>query len=175
VLKSARIGLFPLRSIDAPVLLEWINDRDQVLRNAPYKPVSESAHYAWFEAVQKRTDMTMFGIRVLETDKLIGTCQLRGIDSVHRNAELQIRIGDVGSRGVGYGTEAVRLLLEFAFVDLNLHRVFLHAFATNVAAIRVYEKVGFVREGVLRQAAHINGEYVDVMVMGVLRNEYAGT
>ena len=71
--------------------------------------------------------------------------------------------------------EAVRLLLDFAFRDLNLHRVYLHVFDTNAAAIRIYEKVGFVREGVLRQAAHIDGRYVDVMVMSILREEYART
>ena len=93
---------------------------------------------------------------------------------VHRSAELQIRLGEAAERGQGYGTEVVRLLLDFAFKDLNLHRVYLHVFSTNTAVIRVYEKVGFVREGLLRKAAHINGAYVDVLVMGILREEYVG-
>jgi RimJ/RimL family protein N-acetyltransferase len=174
VLKSERIGLHALRSDDMPIMRDWINDREQVLFNAPYKPVSEAQHRAWFDAVQQRADVTIFGIRELVTDKLVGTCQLRGIDPVHRSAELQIRLGEVASRGIGYGTDAVSLLLDFAFRDLNLQRVYLHVFATNAAAIRVYEKAGFVREGVLRRAAHIDGEYVDVLVMGILRDEYGG-
>jgi len=88
-------------------------------------------------------------------------------------AELQIRIGDAADRGRGVGSEAVGLLLRFAFDDLNLQRVQLHVFADNAAAIRVYEKAGFVREGVLRQAAHIGGKYVDVVLMGILREDYA--
>lgn len=174
MLKSENVALMPLRLADLPVMLDWINDRELVLFNAPYKPVTEGQHQAWFDAIQQRNDVVIFGIRLLETDTLIGSCQLHSINYVHRSAELQIRLGEKSEWGRGYGTEAVRLLLDFAFKDLNLHRVYLHVFSTNSAAIRVYEKVGFVHEGVLRKAAHINGEYVDVMVMGILRNEYVG-
>ncbi len=110
----------------------------------------------------------IFGIRLLEGGSLIGTCQLHAIDPIHRTAELQIRIAP-SHHGQGYGTEAVGLLLDHAFKDLNLHRVQLHVFATNARAIRVYEKAGFAREGVLLEAAYIDGKYVDVVVMGVLR------
>lgn len=169
--KPARVTLGPLSAADLPLLFAWINEREQVLLNAPYKPVHEGQHQAWFAAIQQRDDAVIFAIRLPESDKLIGTCQLHSISSVHRSAELQIRLGDVAERGHGYGTEAVRLLLDFAFKDLNLHRVYLHVFATNRPAIRVYEKVGFVREGTLRQAAHIDGRYEDVLVMGILRPE----
>ena len=175
MLKSARIALRPLRQADISLLFEWINDREQVLFSAPYKPVSEDQHQTWFNAIQQRGDTAIFAIQELQTDSLIGTCQLHSIDPVHRAAELQIRLGDVAARGIGHGTEAVSLLLQFAFRDLNLHRVYLHVFHTNAVAIRAYEKAGFVREGVLRQAAHIDGQYVDVLVMGMLREEYAGT
>jgi RimJ/RimL family protein N-acetyltransferase len=164
--------LAPVSPADLPVMFEWINDREQVLLNAPYKPVSESQHKEWFESIQRRTDVVIFGIRMLETNKLIGSCQLHSINYAHRTAELQIRLGHVADRGHGYGTEATRLLLDFAFKDLNLHRVYLHVFNSNAVAIRVYERVGFVREGLLREAAHINGAYVDVVVMGILRAEY---
>ncbi len=174
MLKSSHVALQPLRLVDVPVMFAWINDREQVLFNAPYRPVSELQHQAWLDAVQQRNDAVIFGIRLLESDKLIGTCQLHSISAVHRGAELQIRLGEVAARGAGYGTEAVTLLLQFAFRDLNLNRVLLHVFSTNAAAIRVYEKAGFVREGVLRKAAFIDGEYVDVLVMGILREEYAG-
>jgi RimJ/RimL family protein N-acetyltransferase len=174
MLKTAQVVLTPVTDDDLPVMLNWINDREQAIFNAPYKPVSLLQHQEWFESVQRRSDMQLFGVRLSETGELIGTCQLHSINRVHRSAELQIRLGDVQQRGKGYGTEAVRLLLEFAFKDLNLHRVNLHVFSTNHAAIRVYEKVGFAREGLLRSAAYINGEYVDVLVMGILQNEYAG-
>ncbi|HEX8749203.1 MAG TPA: GNAT family protein [Pyrinomonadaceae bacterium] len=171
MLKTARVALTPVTEADLPVMLDWINNREQVLFNAPYKPVGQSQHQQWFEAFQRRTDAVLFAIR-LTTGELIGTCQLHSIHPVHRSAELQIRLGNSSEHGKGYGTDAVRLLLRFAFKDLNLRRVYLHVFSTNLAAVRVYEKVGFVREGLLRSAAYINGEYVDVVAMGILQEEY---
>ena len=175
MLESADVALRALTNSDLPRLLEWINDREQVLFNAPYRPVGEKQHQDWFDAIQQRADTVIFGISLLKPQqRLIGTCQLHSINHVHRSAELQIRLGDVKERNKGLGTQAARLLLDFAFKDLNLHRVFLHVFSTNAAAIKVYEKIGFVNEGVLRQAAYIDGRYVDVIVMGVLQEEYVG-
>jgi RimJ/RimL family protein N-acetyltransferase len=162
----------PLLDSDLPVLFRWINEPEQVHWNSAYRPVSETDHRAWFDAVRQRNDVAIFAIRTLPDNRIIGSCQLRHIDPVHRNAELQIRIGEVDERGHGYGTEAVRQLLRFGFRDLNLRRVYLNVFAPNAAAIRAYEKAGFQREGLLREAAHIDGAYVDVVVMGILRPEF---
>lgn len=172
MLKPRGIMLSPLTPADLPILFKWINDREQVLFNAPYKPVHWDQHQKWFESIQQSREVIIFGIRLRKTNKLIGSCQLHGIDHIHATAELQIRIGDIAARGRGYGTDAVQLLLDFAFKDLNLRRVYLHVFASNVAAIRTYEKCSFIREGLLRQDAHINGVYVDVVLMGILREEF---
>jgi RimJ/RimL family protein N-acetyltransferase len=114
----------------------------------------------------------MFAIREREGDRLVGSCQLLGLDARHRSAELQIRIGEPDARGRGLGTEAVALLLRHAFADLDLHRVSLHVFASNAAALATYERCGFVREGVLREAAMLDGRRDDVVVMGVLRRDW---
>jgi RimJ/RimL family protein N-acetyltransferase len=173
ILKSSDIVLAPITKADLPALWTWINDRSDVLWNSAYRPVDELSHRAWFERIRTQTDVVMFAIRSARTRKLVGSCQLRDIDRVHRTAELQIRIGEQSARGRGWGTQAVRLLMRFAFDDLNLQRVGLRVFATNHRAIRAYEKAGFVREGTLRRAAHIDGAYVDVVVMGLLREPAA--
>jgi methionyl-tRNA formyltransferase/RimJ/RimL family protein N-acetyltransferase len=173
-LKCKRVALIPPGTGKFPDFISLFNNNEQSLFYTPYKPVHESQHKAWFEDIQNRKDMVIFGIRLIKDNKLIGSCQLHSIDQVHRSAELQIRIGDTSERGQGYGIEAVRLLLEFAFNDLNLHRVYLHVFNTNRIALNLYEKAGFKKEGVLREAAHINGEYIDMSVMGILREEYEG-
>ena len=172
MLSGSQVTLAPLTQADVSALFTWINDRDQVLHNAPYKPIAERQHQDWFDGLSRRTDLAIFGIRLRDGNRLIGSCQLHNISSVHRSAELQIRLGDVGARGKGHGTEAVELLLRFAFHDLNLQRVYLHVFAGNDAARRLYENVGFVKEGVLRRSAHIDGQYVDVVMMGLLRDEW---
>src|SRR5437870_1931466 len=137
MLKSARVALTPLTLADSPALWQWINDREQVLFNSAYKPVPEWEHQAWFDSIRQQENVFIFGIRIFETDQLIGSCQLHSINSVNRTAELQIRLGCPDERGKGYGTEAVRLLLQFAFTDLNLNRVYLHVFADNTRAIQV--------------------------------------
>lgn len=168
------VALSPLRAEDSATLLAWINDRELVVLNAPFRPVTEAQHAEWFDAVQRRSDTVIVGIRLGPSGELIGTAQLHSIHPTNRCAELQIRIADPAHRGQGYGTAALRLLLDMAFLDLNLQRVQLHVFAHNVRAIGAYEKVGFVREGLLRRAAWIEGSYVDLVVMAILREEHRG-
>jgi RimJ/RimL family protein N-acetyltransferase len=170
--RPSGIVLAPLGKDDLPTLFSWINDREQVLWSAPYRPVSESDHETWFREVSARTDVVIFAIKDGASARLVGTCQLTGIEPVHRCAELRIRIGEPSFRGLGYGSLAVDELLRFGFADLNLNRIYLYVFRDNAPALHVYEKAGFVREGLLREAAHIDGRYVDVVVMAILRAEY---
>jgi RimJ/RimL family protein N-acetyltransferase len=168
--KDAEVTLAPIADEDSRTLFEWINDRELVLFNAPYRPVGPTHHRKWFESIQEREDVVIFAIRD-KGGRLVGTCQLLNRNPVHRSAELQIRIGDPGDRGRGYGTAAVQQLLRFAFADWNLHRVQLYVLEGNAAALRAYEKCGFQKEGVLRDAVHIDGAYRNLIVMGVLRDE----
>lgn len=168
------VELAALRPEDSELLFQWINDRALVTLSAPFRPIARAEHEAWFDAVRRRPDSKIFGVRLREGDRLVGSCQLNSIHSVHRSAELQIRIGAADARGRGVGAEAVRLLLAHAFVELGLHRVYLHVFATNEPARRLYERVGFRREGVLREAACIDGAWLDVLLMAILRTEFAG-
>lgn len=172
--REARVVLAPLREEDSDLLFEWINDRDLVLLSSPFEPVERPDHDRWFRSVRERDDIEIFGIRLREEDRLIGSCQLNRIDRRNFTCELQIRIGEAEARGRGYGTEAVRLLLAHAFGRLGMARVGLHVFEGNAAAIRAYEKVGFKREGVLRGAALIDGNRIDVLVMSALREEIEG-
>ena len=169
-----RIVLAPITRADGPQLFAWINDPALVRFSAAYRPVHEPSHAEWLRSLAHRDDAVAFAIRVKKGRRLIGVCQLAGISRVHRSADLQIRIGDERWRGRGIGTEAVRLLVDFAFRDLNLHRVSLQVFRSNARAVRSYERAGFAVEGLLRDAAHVDGRYVDVLVMAVLRDGAAG-
>jgi diamine N-acetyltransferase len=171
VLTGERIRLTPLASSDLEPLLEWTRDRDLMLMNAPYSPISEAQHRDWFDAIQRRSDVVCFAIRLKESQGIVGSCQLHSISAVHRSADLQIRMGDAEHRDRGLGSEALELLVSFGFDDLNLRRIGLHVLADNAKAIHVYEKIGFVREGVWRSAAYIAGRYVDVVLMGLLDTE----
>ena len=169
MLRGERIMLAPLRDDDSRTLFTWINERDDVLLSAPYKPVHGADHASWFDAVRNRDDVVIFGIRTLDGDRLIGSCQLHGIDQRARSAELQIRIGEGDQRERGYGSEALALLLHHGFEDLNLRRIWLRVFASNERALAAYRSAGFEEEGRLREAAYVGGVYVDVVVMARLR------
>jgi diamine N-acetyltransferase len=160
----------PLEESDLPVLFRWINDRELVQLSSAFRPVPAAEHRRWFDDIRQRPDTHIFAIRMQDSSNLIGTCQLHDVNQTHRSAELQIRIGDSLARGHGLGTEAVRLLAEFGFRELKLHRISLHVFVTNTAAQRAYEKAGFVREGLLRDAAFVDGKYVDMVIMSVLND-----
>lgn len=168
---ASRLVLSPVTMADAPALFKWINDRELVLFNAAYRPIHESAHREWVAGLAGRRDLVAFGIRMKGSGKLIGVCQLTGINGVSRSADLQIRLGVATSRGKGLGREAVQQLVAFGFDDLNLHRIALQVFATNTRAIKTYEAAGFRHEGTLREAAFIDGHFVDVRVMAMLEDE----
>ncbi len=99
----------------------------------------------------------------------IGNIVLVDIDAAHRRAELGIAIGEKEHWGRGYGTDAIRVVLRFAFEVLNLRRVELITDIDNERGIRAYEKCGFVREGVLRAKRLRYGEPLDMLIMSVLR------
>jgi len=98
----------------------------------------------------------------------VGTVSLFDVDQLARHAEVGIALV-AGARGRGIGTAAIAQIVEFAFVRCNLRRVHLQAIESNVAAIRAYEKAGFVVEGRLREHAWVRGHYEDIVLMGRLR------
>lgn len=170
--RTADITLTPLRPEDSDALFRWINDRDTVILSAPFRPVSRAEHDAWFAAIQARTDSLIRAIRLTADDRLVGTCQLLDIHPLIRSAELRIRIGEADQRGRGLGSQAVDALLALGFRQLNLNRIFLTVFEDNQAARRVYQKAGFVEEGLLREAACIDGVFKNLVLMAILRADH---
>lgn len=169
MLVETKVKLSPILKEDAPILFKWINDAETVRFNNTYKPISWESHIVWFEALGKDTSKVIFGIRSFEDDRLIGTIQLTNIHTIYRSAEISIRIGEHSDRNRGVGSAAIKLAVQFAFNDLNLMRVYLHVFADNSRAVSVYKKIGFLEEGRLQRAAYINGKWVDVLVMALLK------
>lgn len=103
----------------------------------------------------------------------IGNCSLSTSDPANREGLLGILIGEPAYRNGGYGTDAMRLLCRYGFEQMNLQRIELTVYGENARAIRVYEKVGFRHEARRRQAHFIDGRYEDVVVMGLIRGEFA--
>lgn len=119
-----------------------------------------------------QTSEFFFQIRTLEGDQLIGFVGLFDIQWNHGDAWIGIGIGERDFWGNGYGTDAMRVVLRYAFSELNLHRVTLGVFDYNYRAIRSYEKAGFMLEGREREFLHRDGSRADALIMGILRGEW---
>ena len=125
---------------------------------------------------ETKSDEIFFFIRTLEGDKIIGFIGLADIQWNNGDAWVGIGIGERSDWGKGYGTDAMRVLLRYAFTELNLHRVSLGVFDYNPRAIRSYEKAGFKHEGREREQLHRDGSRADGLYMGILKEEWeAGT
>jgi RimJ/RimL family protein N-acetyltransferase len=169
MLRGAKVVLTEIRPTDKDALFRWINDAETVRLNAPYRPIEWGSHTAWWDNLGAAASRVMFAIRERPDSDIVGTVQLVDIHPVHRSAELVIRIGDEANRGKGFGTEAVKLATEFAFNDLNLIRVWLRVFSNNQRALNAYRSAGLSSEGTMRKAAFINGAWLDVTVLAVIR------
>lgn len=112
-------------------------------------------------------------IEALNEDDILGLVSLTNIDFVNRSAEFHIMIGDKDSRGKGIGYFATTEILRHAFNNMNLNRIELGVLESNSRAIKLYEKVGFKREGIKRQSTYKNGKFVNMIMMGILKDEFS--
>jgi len=128
----------------------------------------------WLERHRQRQDEVLWTIARAEDDACIGHVGLYQIDFRVRVAELAILIGDRTAWGTGIGKTCCRFAIEYGFDELNLNRIQLSVLSSNERAIRLYNGVGFREEGRLRQAQYKHGQYLDVLLMGLLREEYDG-
>jgi RimJ/RimL family protein N-acetyltransferase len=175
LLRGERIWLTALNRADAAVMARWEYDNEylRLMDSSPARPRTEDEIARWIEGVSRSNTEFTFGIRLLDSDDLIGWAQLDGISWTHGTSALGIGVGNRSFWDRGYGTEAMELLLNFAFDELNLHRVFLTVFSYNPRAIRLYEKLGFQREGVYREHLQRDGQRFDMLHYGILRHEWA--
>ncbi len=160
---------------DLPLFVRWLNDRE-VTRNLLIRsPLSLAAEENWYQNMLSRPAEQHPMVIEVELEggwTPIGTCAFHEVDWTHRSAEFGIVIGEKGQWNRGWGRKAVRLLLYQGFANLNLHRIYLHVFSTNPRAIRAYQAAGFSVEGRLREDIFQDGQYIDALVMGILRSEW---
>jgi len=169
MLLGSQISLGPIMPADFQSLFCWANDIEAIRLDTTYRPVDLVQHAQWCEAIGKDPAMVMFAIRRLNDPAIIGYVKISNIHAVHRCAEFGIRVGSETNRGKGYGKEATALALAYCWKHLNLNRVQLVVFGHNARAARVYAAAGFEREGLLRSAAFVDGEWIDLVIMAVLR------
>ncbi|KZS48426.1 acetyltransferase [Paenibacillus glucanolyticus] len=174
MLYGQRVTLRPVVEEDWELRYEWLSD-PVVNRTLP----SGSGMPLTPEVVRERTrsyaqtDPSAVYFTIIKEDGIaIGSTQLFKIHPWSKHAEFGIWIGNKMVWGKGYATEVTSVVLDFAFERLNLHKVYLTVDADNPGAIRSYEKAGFKKDGILRDEVYKNGQYVDRILMSILKHEY---
>ena len=176
-----RIRLRANERDDIALFVRWLNDPEVRRGLLAHLPISQAEEEVWFENMLKRPkEQRPLLIEVRKKDHAaaeeswipIGNCAFDDIDWRNRSGVVGIVIGEKSYWNQGYGTETMLLLLKHGFQTLNLNRISLLVFANNQPAIRAYEKAGFAHEGRMRQAEYRGGQYLDVLLMSVLREEW---
>lgn len=150
--------------------VRWFSDPEVFHYLGRTAGVTFAEEERWFREYARAPDEQMFAIEV--EGRHVGNVGLHKVDRGHRKAELGILIGESSFWSKGYGTEAIRMLLAYAFRVLGLNQVSLKVLEYNHRAIRAYAKVGFVREGVVREDVYKDGRSFDVVRMGILAREF---
>lgn len=150
--------------------VEWINNPENN-RFLHYDiPISVEKTEEWFDSHEG--DNTRYDA-VIEVDGVpVGTIGLLSIDQKNGKAEYYIAMGETDYKGKGIAKEASKLILAYGFEELGLNRIYLYTETENEIARHLYEKVGFVKEGVLRQDILSHGKYVDRFIYGFLREDW---
>jgi len=175
MLIGERITLGPVKKEYIESYLKWFNDPEITQYLSMFRPLTRMMEEDWIENLKNREDTIAFAIIIPDEndgEKLIGNCGLHAIDWKNRVAEVGITIGEKEYQSKGYGTEAMEMLLDYGFKTVNLNRIQLRVYEFNNRAINSYNKIGFVKEGRMRQALFIKGEYHDIIFMSILQEEW---
>lgn len=171
---GVKIYLRTLEGEDAEAVAGWFNDPEVTRTLKRHRPMSLAAERGFIERAGQNEDDVVLGIVVKQGDRLIGVTGLHHIDYRNRHTSFGIAIGDKSEWNKGYGTEVTGLMVRYAFETLNMNRIWLHVYENNPRGLRTYEKIGFKKEGVLRQECYREGRYWDTITMAILREEWTG-
>jgi len=177
LLLGKKIKLTSINEEDILEIQKWHNDvlfmRNYDTLSAIPKNVEDIEDL--IRDVRKNNTAYIFGVKELESQVIIGVTGFENISWNNGTALLYIGIGEEKHRGQGQGKEALKLTIEFGFEELNFHRIYLTVLEYNEPAIKLYEKMGFKREGIHREFIHRDGKRYDMYLYGLLRPEWDET
>ena len=157
---------------------KWTHDAEfmRLMELKPVRPLSPEMVKKQYESIEKEMEEEKntfyFTIRAREDDRLIGKAVVEWIDWTNGNGFIRLGIGVAEDRRKGFGTQAMQMLLRYAFAELNLFRVTVLTPAYNEGAIKLFKKFGFVEEVRRRQALNRDGKFWDLIAFGLLNSEW---
>jgi len=174
MLNGFHVRLRAIEREDLPRLHELFDDDLELIARAedtPPRPVSLAELEQRFDERLEEADRSVMRFAIEVDGELIGECELHFIDHYRATCQLGVVLGRE-YWGKGFGQDAVRALVGFAFRDLNMRKVGLEVLADDERAVGAYRSAGFVEEGRLREHSWFEGAYHDALVMGILREEW---
>ena len=172
---GARINLRPITAEDAAPMFASLSDKESMRLTGTQQSFTLEQVQQYCQKIAVANDRADFAITLKDNPTYLGEAVLNEIDWQNRSASFRIALADEKLFGQGYGTEATRLIVQYGFETLHLHRIELEVYDFNPRAHHVYEKVGFVREGVRRDVLLWDGVYQSAIVMSILEHEYLET
>lgn len=169
MIKTERLYLKLLSEEDEGHIVKWRNKKEVIDNFFSHKGITLEEHKNWYQSYLKNDSRIEFIIIKKDDDKKIGTIGLSNIDYRNQKCEYGILIGEEEEQRKGYGKEASIAIIDYAFQELNLHKIYLKVFSDNEFALKVYDSLGFKKEGLLKKDIFKNGEFKDVVIMGILR------
>ncbi len=175
--KKLSVSMIQLREIsvdDLSTINKWRNNQELIgMLGSPFRFINQETDKKWFESyMATRATNVRCSIVEVETNSIVGLVNLTNIDWTNRSAEFSIMIGDASNQAKGYGREATREMLKHGFNNLNLHRIYLTVLQNNSRAIKLYQEVGFIQDGVIRDSVFKQGKYLHSILMSILQNEF---
>lgn len=161
-----------LQREDLKAINDWRNDSELIDNlGAPFRYINIDVENKWYENYLNNRN-TSVRCAILKEDVIIGLVSLVSIDHLNQSGELHIMIGNRMRQNQGAGTFALTEMIKHAFYNLNLRRLELSVLETNEKAWHLYEKIGFVYEGIRRQAKYKNGVFLNVRFYGLLKEDF---
>ena len=170
-LTGKRVILRPVTVDDVPGLAAMVADPEGSRLAGTHATFTDDQLRAWYATRGDQSDRLDLAVVDRETGSYAGEVVLNDLDDINLSCGFRISLGPA-ARGRGLGTEATRLVVRYAIEEVGLHRVELEVYAFNPRAQAVYERVGFVREGVRRDALRWDGEWIDAITMSILSTEW---
>jgi RimJ/RimL family protein N-acetyltransferase len=174
LLRGEHVYLDRVQRTDCAVMARWTHDMEysRLLRRSEVFPSTAEEMEGWLFAERHDEEEYFFAIRTTADNHLIGGAGLNRVMRQARHCFFWIGIGEPEYRSKGYGSEALKLLLQWCFLEMNLNRVGLEVMSYNTHAIASYERMGFQHEGKQREMVIRDGVYYDILLMSILRREW---
>lgn len=172
ILAGDRVVLRPISLADAAPMFASLSDKESMRLTGTQQTFTFEEVKQYCQKVMKADDRADYAITAKGDPTYLGEVVLNDIDWINRSAGFRIALAREALFGQGYGTEATRLMIDYGFQTLNLHRIELEVYDFNPRAQHVYEKVGFVQEGVRRDALLWNGRYQNAIIMSILEEDW---